>query len=360
MLFPVSRKHLEALTTDIGIVQHAQGAEPDFDHGYCTDDVSRALLVDLLHHRELGWEAVEDSAARNVEFLAQAYVESSGRFRNFRSIDGSWLDIIGSEDANARALQALAEVIASAPSGVVRDTAVALFETALPTASLVGSLRPLAAVLLACDAAARAGMTGEVLDTYERVGNDLRGAFERCASSAHWPWPEDTVTYENELPVRALITAGRRMGDAWMESTGLRILDWLIDAQTADDGHLTSVGNAGWWPKGRQRARYDQQPISTTSLLLAADTAYEITGMPRYRLAMEMAYGWFVGRNDAHAPVAEPTTGACHDGIGPAGVNENQGAESTLMWLIAAEQMRALRHDAVEPVHASPALEVPV
>ena len=94
-----------------------------------------------------------------------------------------------------------------------------------------------------------------------------------------------------------------------MVRAGLRVLDWLIDAQTNADGHLRSVGNAGWWPRGGQAARYDQQAISTTTLLLAAETAFEETGDPRYRDAMESAYGWFLGRNDAHAPVADPAIG---------------------------------------------------
>ena len=91
---------------------------------------------------------------------------------------------------------------------------------------------------------------------------------------------------------------------------------------------------------------FDQQAISTTSLLLAADAAFEATGQARYRDAMEMAYGWFLGRNDAHAPVADPSSGACGDGIGPAGVSRNQGAESTLMWLMALEHVRAARRRA--------------
>ena len=136
-LFPVARSHLDVLTTEIGIMQHAQGARPDSGHGYCTDDVARALMVDLLHQRQLGWEAVATSAARNVVFLAEAFVGSTGRFRNLRRSDGVWLDIVGSEDANARALQALGEVIASAPAGPVRQAATALFERALPTTSQV-------------------------------------------------------------------------------------------------------------------------------------------------------------------------------------------------------------------------------
>lgn len=355
-LFPVERQHLDVLTTDIGIMQHARGTWPDPDHGYCTDDVARALLVDLLHQRELGWQTVEPSAVRNMAFLAEAFLESSGRFRNFRRFDGPWLEMYGSEDANARALHALGEFIASAPSGSLRDDATTLFERALPMASQVGSLRPQAAVILACDAAARSGMGGNVLETYERVANGLRSAFKASESAPDWPWPDPTVTYENELLPRALIVAGRWMDDASIESTGLRVLDWLIDAQTAADGRLRSIGNAGWWPRNGRPARFDQQPISATSLLLAAGTAYEVTGLPRYRQSMEMAYAWFLGSNDAHSPVAVPLSGACHDGIGQAGVNENQGAESTLMWLIAAESIRALRDGSPAARHEPRAL----
>ena len=324
-------------------MQHAQDAWPDPDHGYCTDDVARALLVDVLHQRELGWGAVEASATRNVMFLGEAFEAFSGRFRNLRRHDGAWLDLPGSEDANARALYALAEVIAAAPASAAREAAIHLFERALPTASQVTYVRPRATVLLACDAALRAGMMGKVLDVYQRVADALGLAFESCAAASAWPWPEDVITYENELPARALIIGGDRLGRPRMSQVGLHVLDWLIDAQTTGDGHLSSVGNAGWWPKGGAKARFDQQAISTTSLLLAADTAYEATGRPDYRDAMEMAYGWFVGWNDAHEWVAEPRSGACGDGIGPAGVSRNQGAESTLMWLIALEHIRASR-----------------
>lgn len=342
-LFPVSRQHLDVLTTEIGVMQHAQGARPDPSHGYCTDDVARALMVDLLHQRELGWRAIATSVARNLTFLAEAFEGSTGRFRNLRRWDGVWLDLPGSEDADARALQALGEVIAAAPDGALRDDAVALFERALPTASQVSSLRPRATVILACEAAARASMFDVVADVYQRVANDLWQSFAGCETDADWPWPEALVTYENELPSQALIVAGRRLDRPRMGQAGLHVLDWLIDAQTNEDGHLRSVGNAGWWPRGGQAAHFDQQPISTTTLLLAAETAYEETAEPRYLDAMESAYGWFLGRNDAHSPVADPTSGAGADGIGPAGVSRNQGAESTLMWLIALEHIRGLR-----------------
>ena len=351
-------------------MQHAQLAQPDPVHGYCTDDVARALQVDLLHQRELGWKALAASVARNVRFLGEAHDPASGRFRNLRHADGTWLDAPGSEDADARALHGLAETIAAAPPGPVREEALAIFDRALPGVGQVRHLRPLATLVLACDAAIGAGLSGEVVAVARRAGRDLWQRFEPGAATADgaralgtietdgggmlagdeaWPWPEDVVTYENELPARALIVGGRRLGQPRMVSTGLRILDWLISMQTAPEGHLRTIGNDGWWPRGGPRPRFDQQAISTTSLLLAADAAFEATGQARYRDAMEMAYGWYLGRNDAHAPVADPSSGACGDGIGPAGVSRNQGAESTLMWLMALEHVRTARRRAARP-----------
>ncbi len=339
-LFPVSREHLDVLTTEIGIMQHAQGARPDPSHGYCTDDVARALLVDLLHQRELGWQAIAMSAARNLVFLTDALDGSTGRFRNLRRWDGVWLAVPGSEDADARALQALAEVVASTPDGTLRDDAAALFERALPTVSQVSSLRPRATLVLACDAMARANRFEVVAEVYPRVADDLWRCFASCEREADWPWPESLVTYENELLPQAMIVAGRRLDRPRMVHAGLRVLDWLIDAQTNPDGNLQSVGNEGWWPRGGRAARFDQQPISTTTMLLAAECAFEETASTRYRDVVEAAYGWFLGRNDAHMPVADPSSGAGADGIGPAGVSQNLGAESTLMWLIALEHVR--------------------
>ena len=197
--------------------------------------------------------------------------------------------------------------------------------------------------MLACAAAWRAGLSSEVVRVAERVADDLELRFSACAASLDWPWPEDIVTYENELPAAALIVGGRILHRPRLVAMGTRVLDWLIEAQTLPDGRLRTVGNDGWWPKGGLAARFDQQAISVTSVLLAAEVALEATEEGRYRDTMESAYAWFLGRNDAHEPVAEPRSGACGDGIGPAGVSRNQGAESTLMWLTALEHIRRLR-----------------
>src|SRR6266516_7073448 len=131
-LYPVHREHLEVLTDDVGVMQHAIGATPDPMHGYCTDDVARALQVDLLHQRELGWQAVTASAWRSFRFLDEAFDRATGRFRNFRGLDGSWLEGVASEDSQGRAMLALGSTIASAPDRAMVGAASSLFAQALP------------------------------------------------------------------------------------------------------------------------------------------------------------------------------------------------------------------------------------
>lgn len=338
---PANRRHLDGLSGELGIMQHAIGSRPDPRHGYCTDDVARALQVDLLHAHELGWNAVAASATRNLRFLDGALDRDSGRFRNFRGVDGSWLDGAGSDDCHGRAMLALGETMAGAPDDRLAGWAVRLFAEALPAAQKLGSMRARASVVLACDAAMRAAPTQATAVTYRLQSDWLRSVFDSRPAS-RWPWPEPRLTYENALPVRALIVAGRFLESPQMIRLGIEVLDWLIVEQTAVAGHLSPIGN-GWWTYGGKRSQFDQQPIEPTALLLAAEAALAETGVDRYRIAMEQAYAWFVGVNDVGVAVADPERGASHDGLTATGVNSNQGAESTLMWLTALERVRAMR-----------------
>jgi hypothetical protein len=340
-LHAVSRRHLEAITDHVGILQHAIGSRPDPAHGYCVDDVARALQVDLLHGRELGWDAVSQNAWQGFRFLDDAFDPAGGRFRNFRAIDGAWIGGLGSDDSFGRAVIALGDTIANSPDRNLVDAAAALLARALPAALDLIALRAQASVVLGCAAVVSSASGHQAAITLALLATRLHERFLRRAT-ADWPWPEDSVTYENALLPRALIVAGQVLDSESMVATGRRSLDWLIDAQTAPDGHLSPVGN-GWWPRGEAMSQFDQQPIEATALLLAAEAAVRVTGDNRYRTAMERAYAWFLGANDLGLYVADPTRGACCDGLTPSGVNLNEGAESTLMWLTAAEHIRAIR-----------------
>jgi hypothetical protein len=350
-LHPVSRLHLEALSDEIGIMQHASGSRPDPAHGYCTDDVARALQVDLLHGHALGWPAVAASAVRSLRFLGEAFDPSTGRFRNFRAADRSWLEGPASEDSHGRAMLALGETVALAGDAGVVSVAAGLFAAALPAAVDLTALRARASTLLGCDAIMRAAPAADTAVAYRRLAAHLRAAFSSRTASA-WPWPESSLTYENGLLPRALIVAGGHLGDPALLQAGLDVLGWLIHVQTAPAGHLSPIGNQ-WWPYGGQKPMFDQQPIEATGLLLAAEAAWLATGAGRYREAMEQAYAWFLGDNDLGLAVVDARRGAGYDGLTPSGVNSNQGAESTLMWLLALESTRAMRAEPPAPVEPS-------
>lgn len=353
-IYPVCRVHFDELSDEIGVWQHAIGTKPNRTFGYCTDDVARALEVDLLHSGSLGWHAVEAGARRSLAFVSDAFNVRRGRFRNFRSAEGKWLEEVGSADCHARALAVLGFAMAGAPDAQFAGDAALLFDKALPATRALTDLRPMAAALLGCDAALRGGADGATSRAFRTLAVRLSDAFADLPSD--WPWPEPVVTYENGLLSRALIAAGSRLDDETMLRTGCRALDWLAKAQTTDSGRLSLVGNRGWWRRGELPARFDQQPIEAASLLAAAEAALVATGEERYRQLAEMAYGWFLGDNDMSAPMAIPATGGCHDGLSPDGVNLNQGAESTLMWLTALEHLRRLRAASRPPESAIPGL----
>jgi hypothetical protein len=337
-LHKISRQHLDVLTGELGILQHAIGSVPDPEHGYCVDDVARALEVDLLHARVLGWPAVSESAFRSLRFLEDAYDESIGRFNNFRAMDGEWIGGPGSNDSFGRAMLAHGQAIGTAPDAEMVERAGVLFDKALPKAVRMTSPRAQASVVLALAAMPLDPTRTVVLRT---LGTDLHARFRSFARPG-WPWPEPAVTYENGLLPRAMIVAGQRLGATTMLAIGLQVLDWLIEVQTAPDGHLSPIGN-GWWAHDGEKSQFDQQPIEPTALLLACEAAYAATGRGKYAAAMERCYTWFLGDNDLRVKVADPARGAGRDGITPTGANLNEGAESTLMWLIALEHIRALR-----------------
>jgi glycosyltransferase involved in cell wall biosynthesis len=344
---PVRRDHLAALAGRFGIYQHAVWSRPDPRHGFCTDDVARALILDVLTLETQPDAAIGASAGRSMLFLEEAFNAAIGRFRNFRADNGSWLEEVGSEDSHGRAIQALGEAIAHAPDPRLRARAARLLDAAAPAAMQLTALRPLAYAAIGCAASLEAGMSAAPSGArllLAEAGNHLATAFAEGAGRwPDWPWPEELLTYDNAALPRALIVAGLGLGrPAWVDR-GVTSLVWLVRQLTTPAGTLSLVGNAGWWRRGAARARFDQQPIDAASVLEAADAAYRATADVHWLAVMEQAFGWFRGANDLGVALAAEDRGACSDGLTATGSNLNQGAESTLAWLVAVERVRARR-----------------
>ena len=188
-LHPVSRLHLEELTDSVGIMQHAIGSRPDPAHGYCVDDVARAIQVDLLHASVVGWPAVAQTARQGMRFLDDAFDADGGRFRNFRSIDGAWIGSLGSDDSYGRAMLALGDTIATSPDDELVDRAATLLAKALPAASGLTSPRAEASVVLGCAAVLESVPGGQPALMITLLATRLLDGF-RLRASSDWPWPE--------------------------------------------------------------------------------------------------------------------------------------------------------------------------
>ena len=327
--------HLLVLTDGTGILQHARFDVPDRDHGYCTDDNARALIVSLQAQHVLAEKDNDNGVLshRYLSFLQHAFNPDNGRFRNFMGYDRQWREDEGSEDSHGRAMWALGQTVLDSPLHGMASAAMALFEQALPRAVELKPIRSVAYTLLGIEAYLRrfSGAT-EVRRAHAVLAERLHTAFVKHATP-DWPWPEDQLTYANGLLPHALIASGARLENEAMLQMGLTSLEWLNSLQVDPKGHFVPIGNRGWFNRNGTRARFDQQPIEVEHVTDAGLEAFRVTGEQRWLDEARRCFEWFLGRNDIGQPVCDHATGGCRDGLQPEGLNNNQGAESTLAWL---------------------------
>jgi glycosyltransferase involved in cell wall biosynthesis len=358
----VRLEHVKRLTDGTGILQHALFAVPNYREGHTTDDNARALvLMALLDDlNELPPDEIEDLATRYLAFLAYAFDGSTGRFRNFLAYEPRhWVAELGSEDCHGRALWGLGALAGRTHRAGLRGLAVSLFNAALPAAVQLKSPRAWAYTLLGIHDYLRwlAGdRAAEVAG--KQLADRLVSRFEETRKE-NWTWLEDSLTYGNARIPQALLVAGESWGDAHYIEIGLAMLEWLIQVQRAETEHFVPIGSNGFYVRGHERARFDQQPVEAGVSVSACLTALRITGDPCWHVEAERAFEWFLGRNDLGLPLCDLRTGACHDGLHPDQVNANQGAESTLAYLVAVAEMRLAEQAIVLSNGSTTSLETP-
>jgi len=335
--------HLARLTDGTGMFQHATYTIPNFEEGYCTDDNARALLLTvLLEEQGQGGPVVDRLGTIAAAFLQAAFDRGRNRFRNFMGFDRRWLEDVGSEDSHGRALWALGACVGRSPRPDLPAWAAAHFELALPPVVEMTSPRAWAfgllgihEYLLRFSGDRLAGQAREALTAL------LVGLYDRAATD-EWPWFEEILAYDNARLAHALIASGRDGGDARALEVGLRTLRWLVGVQRAPQGHFRAIGCYGFYPKGGERARFDQQPIEANATVSACLEAYRATQDPSWMAEARSAFEWFLGRNDLGQEVYDPATGGCCDGLQEDRVNRNQGAESTLAFHLSLAEMNSL------------------
>lgn len=346
----VELSQLQQMSDDTGMFQHAIYGLPDPNHGYCIDDNVRALIAGLLHAELFGEDEAAFPVKRYLTFVRYAYNPDTQTFRNFMSYDRRWLEDQGSQDSQGRAFWGLGLTVAKGPTGIVRDAARDVMRQAMSGIRKFAYLRSWAFAMVGLDAflsvQSEDGFAMELMqEGSERLYKAWldRKAMLGDTTFEQWPWWEDTVTYDNAKLCHALMLAGRRLGEAKMVEAGLVSLRWLLDIQTAEQGHLSIVGNDGWYQRGREKAKFDQQPLEAYALLDASLEAARLTGDVTWLSRAWMCFLWFMGHNDLNVPIYHVETGGCQDGLQPDGANRNQGAESLLAYLISVLQLHRFR-----------------
>ncbi len=337
--------HLRTLTDDTGLFQHALYSVPNRSHGYCTDDNARALVTTVMHWRLFKEEQIRPLFRIYLSFLLDGYNRKNGRMRNFLSYQRRWLEQASSEDCHGRTIWALGYTVAYPPDDSLLGLITPFFKQLLVPVEPFTSPRAWAFTILgAVYYLKRFGGDPEVRKIASTLSERLCRQFDEN-SSAEWFWLEESVTYDNARIPQALIAAGNYLEEQRFLETGLRALDWLISVQTnPEGGQLSLVGNNGWYSRGGEKAAFDQQPLDAAALVDACSQAHQATGEPRWQIAMDWSFNWFFGNNDIHQPLYDFSSGGCHDGLMPGGVNQNQGGESTISLLLVLHRMHLDSH----------------
>ena len=311
--------HLRRMTGRYGIWEHAEYSTPRTDHGFCTEDNARALVVVARQGAGLS-----DLASMYLECVLEARTQS-GHFRNRRNAAGVWTDEVGSDDSQGRAWWGLGSVARFGPEEWMRRAGVESFETSSVFQS--PHLRANAyAALGAAEMAKSEGDSACALDLLDRTTAVIAEAARTTV-----PWPETRLTYDNARLPEALIAAGDVLGDDRRLSRGIRLLEWLVEEER-NGSHFSFTAVGGRHPGGPQPA-FDQQPLEAWAMADACHRAWSITGDSKWRVRAMAAVFWLLGRNDTGSILYDESTGATGDGLMIRSANANCGAESTIAGL---------------------------
>jgi hypothetical protein len=335
--------HVELMSDQTGILQHATFAVPRYDDGYCLDDNARALLLmTLLEEAGAGdLKPMRMLASRYLAFVAHAFDPAGGRFRNFMSYARQWIEERGSEDSHGRAVWALGTVVGRSSLPAKQSLAGELFQAAMPAITDFTSPRAWAYTLLGIDEYLRAFQGDSNVQAVGTVlAERLLGLFRQTSNGA-WPWFEDKLTYSNARLPQAMLVSGLWLNHEEMVVAGTRSLQWLVEIQRSEEGDFAPIGSNGFYRRGGRKALFDQQPVEACAMVSACLEAGRMTGEHAWMHHARRAFGWFLGQNHLQQPLYDATTGGCRDGLHADRRNENQGAESTLSFLLALAEMRS-------------------
>jgi hypothetical protein len=333
LLPPFSLAHVKRLTDDTGIIQHAKFGIPNLKEGYCLDDNARALLMVLMAYRQK-----KDSLALELSPIYMSFIHymqnKDGTFRNFLSFNRNFMDEVGSEDCFGRTIWALGYLLGNAPNDAYYQTGKLVFFDAAPNFEKLKSIRSIANTMIGIcyylkSNPADDGMTERLRD----FAHTLITHYEKN-NTADWKWFESLLAYDNGILPLALLHATEILHDDKITRVALDTMSFLTGV-TMKDGYLSIIGNKEWYKKDGERSRFAQQPIDALAMVLMYHQAFHVTKDKEYLNKLYTSFMWFLGENDLRMSLYDFETKGCCDGFENYGVNRNQGAESSLAYLIS-------------------------
>ncbi|MBP3944138.1 glycosyltransferase family 4 protein [Sphingobacteriaceae bacterium WQ 2009] len=330
---PFSLAHIRRLTNQVGIIQHATYSIPNYKEGYCLDDNARALLISLMAYEEF-----EDAHALELMPTYLAYIHYAqrpdGLFHNFMNYGNEFLDDIGSEDSFGRTIWALGYLFKASPLTSYYQLGQEMFFRASTNFENLRSIRAIAYVIMGISHYLEHQPNDENMIERMRVLSNKLVHEYKVSSNSNWEWFEPVLAYDNAILPLSLLQASKFLNDEELNFMVLKTMRFLEEI-IFQNGYLSIVGNQDWYRQNQLISKFGQQPIDVTATVLMFYEAYKLTNDAQYLEKMTRSFQWFLGENDLKLALYDAETKGSCDGLESYGINRNQGAESTICYLIS-------------------------
>jgi hypothetical protein len=333
LLPPFTLAHIKRLTDDTGIIQHAKFGIPNLKEGYCLDDNARALLMVCMSYKQK-----KDPLALEYMPIYLSYIHymqnKNGTFRNFLSFNRNFLDEVGSEDSFGRTIWALGYLLGNAPNDAYYQTGKLVFFDAAPNFEKIKSIRGIANTIIGICYYLKTNDSDDIMkQSLKKLADKLVANYNQNQSE-NWKWFESLLAYDNGILPLALLHASQVLEDDKVSEVAFATMNFLT-RHTLKDGYLSIIGNKDWYVKDKERSMFAQQPLDALAMVLMYHQAFGLTGDRDFLQKLFTSFMWFLGENDMRMSLYDFETKGCCDGFENYGVNRNQGAESSLAYLIS-------------------------
>ncbi len=333
----INLQHIKKMTTDFGMYQFAKINQPDIESGYTLDDNARAMIAMCMHYKHTKDKGDIPYIRIYLNFIKYC-LQSDGNFLNYVDIEKRFTEQNNEtnlSDSNGRAIWALGYLI-SQRAFLPKDlnaTAESLMSQALPQVIERHSPRTMAFVIKGLYYS-NIEKKSSLISNHIKTLADRLVQMYRHESEPKWLWYESYMTYGNSILPEALLFASMDTGINMYKEIAKESFDFLLSV-TFNENRIKVISNRSWLQKGQEAAEHGEQPIDVAYTILALREFYKVFKDERYKLKMSQAFDWFLGNNHLKQIIYNPCTGGCCDGLEEKSVNLNQGAESTLSYLVS-------------------------